>query len=281
MSESRDILEEVQRLIAELESHPDAAVGARLTELLQGIDAIHRTALTHLVSAIQAMAGEAFINRLTADPAIRLLLMSYDLIAVDRRLHTEEALDTVRGHLHDHGIDVELSEVVGGAVYVKLHGLERSNVALEAVLHDLEEALKVGLVGFQELIVGRATARPVELLQVGGLRRAQRPVYRRVCTASDVPRETLKAVDLDGLAVLIVNVGGDFYAVANQCGDSPLPLQFSTLEGAELRCSWHGCRYDVRTGQRLDGPERLTVFPVAVESGEVRVAVGVEPVEQA
>jgi nitrite reductase/ring-hydroxylating ferredoxin subunit len=282
VSESRDILEDVQRLIAELESHPDAAVGARLTELLQGVDAIHRTALTHLVSAIQAMAGEAFINRLTADPAIRLLLMSYDLIAVDRRLHTEEALDTVRGHLHDHGIDVELSEVVGGAVYVKLHGLERSGVALEAVLHDLEEALKVGLVGFQELIVGnRATARPVELLQVGGLRRAQRPVYRRVCTASDVARNTLKAVDLDGLAVLIVNVGGDFYAVANQCGDSPLPLQFSTLEGAELRCSWHGCRYDVRTGQRLDGPERLTVFPVAVESGEVRVAVGVEPVEQA
>jgi nitrite reductase/ring-hydroxylating ferredoxin subunit len=282
MSESGDILENVQRLIAELESHPDAAVGARLTELLRGIDAIHRTALTHLVSAIQAMAGEAFINRLTADPAIRLLLMSYDLIAVDRRLHTEEALDTVRGHLHDHGIDVELSEVVGGAVYVKLHGLERGGVALEAVRHDLEEALKGGLVGFQELVVGnRVTTRPVELLQVGGLRRAQRPVYRRICPASDIARDSLKAVDLDGLAVLIVNVGGDFYAVVNQCGDSPLPLHYSTLEGAELRCSWHGCRYDVRTGQRLDGPERLTVLPVAVESGEVRVAIGVEPVEQA
>ena len=282
MSESRDILEEVQRLIAELEAYPDAAVGARLTELLQGIDAIHRTALTHLVTAIQSMAGEAFINRLTADPAIRLLLMSYDLIAVDRRLHTEEALDTVRGHLHDHGIDVELSEVVGGAVYVKLHGLERSVVALEAVRHDLEEALKTGLVGFQELVVGnRATARPVELLQVGGLRRAQRPVYRRVGTALEVAPGAVKAVDLDGLAVLIVNVGGDLYAVANQCGDSPLPLQFSTLEGAELRCSWHGCRYDVRTGQRLDGPERIAVFPVAVESGEIRVAIGVEPVDQA
>ena len=282
MSESRDILEEVQRLIAELESHPDPAVGARLTDLLQGIDAIHRTALTHLVTAIHAMAGEAFINRLTADPAVRLLLMSYDLIAVDRRLHAEEALDTVRGHLHDHGIDVELSEIVGGAVYVKLHGVERGAVALEAVRHDLEEALKLGLVGFQELVVGnRAPARPVELLQVGGLRRAQRPVYRRVCTASDVGRGTVKAVDLEGLAVLIVNVDGDFHAVAYQCGDSPLPLQFSTLEGAELRCSWHGCRYDVRTGQRLDGPERLAVFPVAVEDGEIRVAIGVEPVEQA
>ena len=56
MSDSRDILEDVQQLIAELESHPDAAVGARLTELLQGIDTIHRTALTHLIGAIQSMA---------------------------------------------------------------------------------------------------------------------------------------------------------------------------------------------------------------------------------
>jgi nitrite reductase/ring-hydroxylating ferredoxin subunit len=228
------------------------------------------------------MAGEAFINRLTADPAIRLLLMSYDLIAVDRRLHAEEALDRVRGHLHHHGIDVVLSEVVGGAVYVTVHGVERSGVTPEAVRHDLEEALKAGLIGFQELVVGhRAPGRPPELLQVGGLRRAQRPVYRPVCPVTEVGPGTLKAADLDGLAVLIVNVDGEIYCVGNQCGDGPLPLHFSTLAGAELRCSWHGCRYDVRTGQRLDGPERLTVFPVTLETGEVRVAVGVLPAEPA
>jgi nitrite reductase/ring-hydroxylating ferredoxin subunit len=36
----------------------------------------------------------------------------------------------------------------------------------------------------------------------------------------------------------------------------------------------------LRTGHRLDGPERLTVFPVAVETGEVRLALGTEPVAQ-
>jgi len=284
MSEDGDILDQVQRLIAELESHADPAVRTSVMALLQGIDAVHRTALTHLVGAIQSMAGEAFMNRLTADPAIRLLLMSYDLIAVDRRLHAEEALDSVRGHLHDYGVDVELSEVVGGAVYVKLHGIERSDVAIDGVRHDLEEALKAGLVGFQELVVGdrtAAAARKPELLQVGGLRRAQRPVYRRVCGTTDIGSGTVTAVDVDGLGILIVNVDGEFLAVSNQCGESPLPLQFSTLHGAELRCSWHGCRYDVRSGQRLDGgPERLTVFPVSVEGDEVRVAVGTEPVTQ-
>jgi len=281
VTEHRDILEDVQRLMAELEAHPDPAVRAAVTSLLQGIDAVHRTALTHLVGAIQGMAGEAFLNRLTGDPAIRLLLMSYDLIAVDRRLHAEESLDSVRGHLHERGIDVELTEVVGGAVYVKLHGLERSGVSGEAVRHDLEEALRAGLIGFQELVIGdRATTRSSPLLQVGGLRRPQQPVYHRLCAVTDVPPGTTKAIDIDGHAILLAHVGGEFFAVSNQCGDSPLPLQFSSLQGAELRCSWHGCRYDLRSGRRFDGPERLIVFPVAVEHGDVRLALGTEPVAQ-
>ena len=279
MSEHRDVLEDVQRLMAELEAHPDPGVRTAVANLLQNIDAVHRTALTHLVGAIQAMAGDAFLNRLTADPAIRLLLMSYDLIAVDRRLHAEESLDSVRGHLHDHGIDVELAEVVGGAVYVKLHGLERSDIVAEAVRHDLEEALRAGLLGFQELVIG-GRARNSPLLQVGGLRRPHQPVYRRLCAVRDVPPGTTTVIDVDGHGILLANVDGEFLAVSNQCGDSPLPLQFSTLQGAELRCSWHGCRYDLRSGRRLDGPEHLTIFPVAVENGEVRLATGTEPVAQ-
>jgi nitrite reductase/ring-hydroxylating ferredoxin subunit len=275
-SADRDLLDEVQRLIAALQAHPDHAVAAQVTALLQGIDTIHRTALTRLVGAIQAMAGEAFLNRLTADPAIRLLLTSYDLLAVDRRLLAEEALDTVRGHLHAHGIDVQLADVVGGAVYVRLHGLGPEGV--EAVRRDLEEALRAGLVGFQELVLGdRPSAQPA-LLQIGGLRQAHRPVYRRACAAAEVPGGAMKAVDIDGHPVLVLNVEGQVHAVADRCGEGPLPLRYGTLQGAELRCSWHGCRYDVRTGHRLDGgPDRLAVLPVTVEDDEVRVAVDVEP----
>jgi hypothetical protein len=49
-----DLLEEVQRLIDALESHPDPTVRADVTALLQGIDAVHRTALTHLVAPSRA-----------------------------------------------------------------------------------------------------------------------------------------------------------------------------------------------------------------------------------
>ena len=275
-----DILDEVHRLITALESHPDPEVGARVTALLEGIDAVHRTALTHLLDGIRGMAGEAFINRLTADPAIRLLLMSYELIAVDRRLLTEEALDAVRGHLHAHGVDVELTDVVGGAVYVRLHGIRESGVPLERVQHDLEAALQEGLLGFQELVVGnrKAASAPVTLVQLGGVRRPHSPVYRGVLSADALPSGRTKAIEVEGTSVLLANVDGEFYAVHNRCGDSPLPLEFSPLEGAVLHCSWHRCRYDIRSGHRLDEPgDRLAVFPVLVEDGEVRIAIGVEP----
>ena len=222
------------------------------------------------------MAGEAFMNRLTADPAIRLLLMSYDLIAVDRRLHAEEALDSVRGHLHDHGVDVELSEVVGGAVYVKLHGIERSDVAIDGVRHDLEEALKAGLVGFQELVIGdRSGARKPELLQVGGLRRAQRPVYRRVCGATDLATGTVMAVDVDGHGILIVTSHGD-------------SSRLNHAERARSHCSSVRCtaraavqlaRVPIRRAHR-PAPRRPGAahgLPVAVEGNDVRAAVGTEP----
>lgn len=283
MSEQQqDLLDQAQRLIAALEAHPDPAVGEQVRALLEAIDAVHRTALTHLVGAVQSMAGEAFINRLTADPAIRLLLMSYDLLAVDRRLLAEEALDAVRGHLHARGIDVELLEVVGGAVYVRLHGLESSDVSAEAVRHDLEEALRAGLLGFQELVLREREAAGGGLVQLGGLRSPHRPVYRRVMPRADLPAGAIKAVEVEGLPLLLVDVDGDLFAVRNRCGESPLPLEFGTLEGAELRCSWHGCRYDVRTGGRTDAEgDRIPIYPVSVQESQIMVAVGVEPVEAA
>lgn len=273
-----DVLAEADRLIRRLESHPDPAVGELVSELLERVDAVHRVALTHLVNGIRGIAGEAFMNRLTADPAVRLLLMSYDLVAMDRRVLTEEALDPVRGHLHGHGIDVELDEVVGGTVYVRLHGLEASGVDPAAVRKDLESALRSGLIGFQQLELDRRGPAAAPLVQIGGPRRVSRPVYRTVGHVEDVPPGSLEAVMADDAPVLLANVDGDIYAVGNHCGDSPLPLEFSELDGAVLRCSWHGCEYDVRSGRRLDGgPERLNVLPVAVEGNEIRVAVGVEP----
>ena len=289
---SEDLLVEVEGLIEFLSVHADPQVGETAEALLTNIDLVHRTALTRLMGAIQSMAGDAFVNRLTADPAIRLLLMSYDLLAVDRRTLTEEALDAVRGHLHAHGVDVELVEVLGGVVTVRLHGAPPADdPAYAGVLRDLDEALSAGLLGFQELEIRQGKgARPVAsdsiFLPAAALRRAKRPVYRRACALDEIAPGGIRSALIDDMNVLLARVGEDVYAVRNACGDGPLPLEYSTLEGPELTCSWHGCRYDIRTGRRLDYPnaspeEQLTVLPVRVQEGFVEIVVGTTPVGDA
>ena len=289
VGESNDILAEVERLLATLSAHPDSQVGETTTALLANIDVVHRTALTRLMGAIQSMAGDAFVNRLTADPSIRLLLMSYDLLAIDRRTLAEEALDAVRGHLHAHGVDVELVEVLGGVVTVRLHGAPASDdPAYGGVVRDVNEALAAGLLGFQELEIRQGNeARPAPsdsiFLPAQSLRRAKRPVYRRACSIDDIAPGSTRAVLMEGMNVLIARVETDVYAVRNACGDGPLPLDYSALDGHELKCSWHGCRYDIRTGRRLDyanasPDEQLVVLPVRVHDGVVEIVVGTAPV---
>lgn len=273
-SPDRDVVEDVDRLITALQQHPDPAVGKQLRELLEGIDAVHRTGLTRMLTAIQGMAGEAFINRLVGDPAIRFLLMSYELLAVDRRIMAEEVLDSVRGPLHQEGVDVEIVEVVGGVVYVRLHGAEHCALPMASLIARLEGALREDFVGFQELVVRDREKSTRALISPDALRRARRPVFRAAMALSDLPPGVMKAVEVDGHPVLFANAGGEIFAVANRCGQSPLPLEFGTLSGGEVLCSWHGCRYDVRTGKRIDRDgDRLRVFPVSIEDGEIRIAV--------
>ena len=89
------------------------------------------------------MAGDAFLNRLAADPAIRLLLMSYELLAVDRRLLAEEALDAV---VATSMITASTSSSPRWSAAPSTCGstARASGAAVEAVRHDLEEALRAG-----------------------------------------------------------------------------------------------------------------------------------------
>jgi nitrite reductase/ring-hydroxylating ferredoxin subunit len=186
-----------------------------------------------------------------------------------------------RGHLHEHGVDVEIQEVVGGVVYVRLHVSRqegRDALPLDRIRIDLEAALREFLIGFQELAFRDRDlhAPPSAIVPLEALRRANRPVYRDALDADEVPEGTLRAALIDDVSVLFARVGGEVYAIRNQCGDSPLPLDLGTLEGAEVHCSWHGCRYDIRSGRRLDGDGRVQVVPVTTEAGRIRVAIDVE-----
>ncbi|MGQ0643006.1 MAG: Rieske (2Fe-2S) protein, partial [Gemmatimonadaceae bacterium] len=170
-------------------------------------------------------------------------------------------------------------------VSVRLHGAPApGDPSYDGVRRDIEESLSAGLLGFQELEIrnestGRAKATEPTFLSLQSLQRAQRPVYREVCAATDLPDGRMRSAIVDGVNVLVAHVGDEFFAVRNACGESPLPLDFSTLHETQLTCSWHSCVYDIRTGRRIDRPqasreEWLTVFPVREREGIIEIVVG-------
>jgi len=102
---------------------------------------------------------------------------------------------------------------------------------------------------------------------------APAPAWHDVTALDDVPPGALRGFRVAGDAVLLCNVGGDVFAYHDACPDSPLALSPGQLDGDEIVCPWHGCRFDARGGQRRGHRGTgLTSFPVATDGPVVRVA---------
>lgn len=97
--------------------------------------------------------------------------------------------------------------------------------------------------------------------------------FVKVARAGDIKRGEMKAVEVDGERILIANVGGELYAVAEACTHEDFPLGEGFLEGAEVECALHGSRFNVRTGEPSQEPatEPLKRYAVRVEGGDVLV----------
>lgn len=95
--------------------------------------------------------------------------------------------------------------------------------------------------------------------------------YVLVGAISDFPSGTLRKVIVDGEDVVVGNVGGNLYAIADKCTHRGGPLSEGELEGNTVTCPWHGGQFDLATGKVL-GPPPLkdgACFDVKVEASNV------------
>lgn len=81
-------------------------------------------------------------------------------------------------------------------------------------------------------------------------------------------------VRIDGKAVLLVNVDGQFYALSNFCTHSRCYLHQGKLKGKVITCPCHFAEFDVTTGAALSPPakEDLETYPVRIEGTGILVA---------
>jgi len=285
----RELQEWVGTSIERLEELPDDSTREAVFELLEAVDTLHREALGRLVSTLHEGDGGASVQRLLGDPIVRSLLELYDLVPADRLAEVSVALAEVMPYIASHGGTLEVFGVEGGAVTVRLTGscedCPGSAVTLRRVV---EQSLRDALPWFAELVVDE----PPKVVDVvppaasegtlAGTRRAlRRPRWVTVGRLDEWHDGAIRAVRPEGLALLVIRSAGEAYAYADGCPPgSPLTLQLARVEGTDLICPWHDCRYDVRTGRRTDGEGRLAVYPVALQAGEIRIALGTEEIPQ-
>jgi nitrite reductase/ring-hydroxylating ferredoxin subunit len=72
--------------------------------------------------------------------------------------------------------------------------------------------------------------------------------------------------------VALFNVDGRFFAVNNICPHLGGPIGAGPLEGAVVRCPYHGMAFDVTTGCSADAfGHDLDTYPVEIRNGQVHI----------
>jgi 3-phenylpropionate/trans-cinnamate dioxygenase ferredoxin component len=97
--------------------------------------------------------------------------------------------------------------------------------------------------------------------------------FVKVAESNEIAPSSMKAVDVAGEKVCIINIEGNYYAIGNVCTHMGGPLDEGTLEGFDVECPWHGSKFDVRTGQPTRPPAKQAVssFEVKVQNDEILV----------
>lgn len=100
------------------------------------------------------------------------------------------------------------------------------------------------------------------------------PNFQKVATVDQLNPGEAKVIEVNGEAIALYNVDGNFYATTNTCLHRGGPLGEGMLEGEVITCPWHGWKYNVKTGVSPVVPTvKVQTYSVKVEGSDVLVAV--------
>ena len=97
--------------------------------------------------------------------------------------------------------------------------------------------------------------------------------FVKVAETKDIQSTKMKAVEIAGENICLINVEGKYYAIGNVCTHEGGPLAEGTLEGYEVECPWHGSKFDIRTGKVTRPPanEPESTYEVKVEGNDILI----------
>lgn len=94
--------------------------------------------------------------------------------------------------------------------------------------------------------------------------------WRAVGSSEPLDRDGRAVLRVDGRQILVLKTERGLYACNNRCPHEGYPLREGTLtDGCVLTCNWHNWKFDLASGATLVGGDKLTRYPVKLESGQI------------
>ncbi len=94
-----------------------------------------------------------------------------------------------------------------------------------------------------------------------------------VARVGDIPEGGVKVTYVDGVAVAVFHVGGEYFAIEDVCTHDGGPLAEGALAGHIIECPRHGARFDIRTGavKAMPATSPVPTYAVRVQDGDILV----------
>ena len=103
--------------------------------------------------------------------------------------------------------------------------------------------------------------------------------YVVIGEAEDLPNGERLFVEIDEHQIVVFNIAGKLYAIADLCSHDNGPLGDGELETEfEVACPRHGAHFDVRNGYAMSLPaiEDIPAYPVRITDGSIEVGIPLE-----
>ena len=97
--------------------------------------------------------------------------------------------------------------------------------------------------------------------------------FVRVASVNDLEDDETMQVDVGDEQVLLAKLGGEFYAIGEECTHEGGPLSQGWVEDGQVECPLHGAQFDLKSGGFTAPPasDPVKSYPVRVEGDDVLV----------